>query len=148
MKDMDAASKLFTGLPEVFKALVDFALRKTGFHVITGSMKERNSESVARLPGMRKWYKKVSNDIVAELEVTDGDTTAKMLVALENQTTMSNVMAGRSLMATAVRWDCWRREMKRTHSAHKELKSSQDLLDGVLPGDQMTPPLLLVVHLG
>ena len=148
MKDMDAATKLFTGLPEVFTALVDFALRKTGFHVVAGSLKERNSESVAHLPGMRKWYKKVSNDIVAELEVTDGDVTAKMLVALENQTCMSNVMTGRNLMATAVRWDNWRRETKRDHKARKELKSSQELLDGVLPGDRMTPPLLLVIHFG
>ena len=148
MKDMDAASKLFTGLPEVFTALVDFALRKTGFHVVPGSMRERNSESIARLPGMRKWYKKVSNDIVAELDVTDGDVTATMLVALENQTNASNVMAGRNLMATAVKWDNWRRETKRDHKARKELKSSQELLDGVLPGDRMTPPLLIVVHFG
>ena len=143
MKNMDAASKLFTGLPEVFCDLVDFALRKTGFKVVRGSLKERNTETIAR-----RWYKKVSNDVVQELQVTNGDVTSTLLVALENQTSTSAIMAGRSLMATTIRWDTWRREMKREHRANKEFKSPQELLDGVLPGDRMTPVMVLVVHFG
>ncbi len=143
MKNMDAASKLFTGLPEVFCDLVDFALRKTGFNVVRGSLKERNPETIAR-----GWYKKVSNDVVAELQVTNGDVTSTLLVALENQTSTSAIMAGRSLMATTIRWDSWRREMKREHRANKEFKSHQELLDGVLPGDRMPPVMVLVVHFG
>ena len=148
MKDMDAAAKLFTALPGVFSDLVDFALRKTGFKVIPGSLKERNVETITQLSGMRGWYKKVFNDVVMELEITNGDVTATMLVALENQSRVSNIMAGRNLMATASRWDGWRREMKRIHSARKELKSSQEILDGVLATDRMTPTLLLVLHFG
>ncbi len=143
MKNMDAASKLFTGLPEVFCDLVDFALRKTGFKVVRDSLKERNAETIAR-----GWYKKVSNDTVAELQVTDGNVTATLLVALENQTSTSAIMAGRSLMATTVRWDTWRREMKYGHLKRKELQTSQEMLDGVLPGDRMTPVMVLVVHFG
>ena len=148
MKDMDAASKLFTGLPEVFMDLVDFALRDTGFHVVRGSLKERNAETIARLQGVRSWFKKVSNDIVAELQVTDGDVTTKLLVALENQTCTSAVMAGRSLMSTAIRWDGWRRELKQLHKSRKELKSHQEVLDGVLPSDRMIPVMILVIHFG
>ena len=143
MKNMDAASKLFTGLPEVFCDLVDFALRKTGFKVVRDSLKERNTETIAR-----GWYKKVSNDVVAELQVTDGNVTATLLVALENQTSTSAIMAGRSLMATTVRWDAWRREMKHDHLKRKELQTSQEMLDGVLPDDRMTPVMVLVVHFG
>ena len=73
MKNMDAPAKLFTGLPEVFCDLVDFALRDTGFKVVRGSLKERNAESIAQLRGVQTWFKKVSNDVVAELKVTDGD---------------------------------------------------------------------------
>ena len=40
MKNMDAASKLFTGLPEVFCDLVDFALRETGFKVVRDSLQQ------------------------------------------------------------------------------------------------------------
>ncbi len=143
MKNMDAASKLFTGLPEVFCDLVDFALRETGFKVVRDSLKERNTETIAR-----GWYKKVSNDVVAELQVTDGNVTATLLVVLENQTSTSAIMAGRSLMATTVRWDAWRREMKHNHLKRKELQTSQEMLDGVLPGDRMTPVMVLVVHFG
>ena len=143
MKNMDAASKLFTGLPEVFCDLVDFALRETGFKVVRDSLKERNTETIAR-----GWYKKVSNDVVAELQVTDGNVTATLLVALENQTSTSAIMAGRSLMATTVRWDAWRREMKHNHLKRKELQTSQEMLDGVLPDDRMTPVMVLVVHFG
>ncbi len=145
---MDEASKLFTGVPEVFSDLVDFALKGTGFKVVRGSLIERNAESIARLRGMRAWFKKVSNDVVAELQVTDGDVTTSMLVVLENQTSTSAVMAGRSLMSTAVRWDVWRREMKHLHRGRKELKTSQEMLDGVLPGDRMMPVMVIVVHFG
>ncbi len=148
MKNMDEASKLFTGLPEVFCDLVDFALKGTGFRVVRGSMKERNAESIAQLRGVQTWFKKVSNDVVAELKVTDGDVTTTLLVALENQTSTSTVMAGRSLMSTAIRWDSWRREMKNDHIKRKELKTHQELLDGVLPGDQMAPVMIIVVHFG
>ena len=148
MKNMDDAAKLFTALPEVFTDLVDFALRKTGFKVVRGSLKERNAESIAQLQGLRKWYKKVCSDVVTELEITNGDVTATMLVALENQSNMSNIMAGRSLMTTAARWDCWRRGMKRFHRMRKELRTSQDVLDGVLPSDRMAPTFILVVHFG
>ena len=148
MKNMDEASKLFTGLPEVFCDLVDFALQDTGFKVVRGSLKERNAESIAQLRGVQTWFKKVSNDVVAELKVTDGDVTASLLVALENQTNTSAVMAGRSLMSTAIRWDDWRREMKRLHKKRNELKKHQELLDGVLPDDRMMPVMILVVHFG
>ncbi len=148
MKHMDAAAKLFMALPEVFSDLVDFALRKTGFKVVRGSLRERNAEVIALMRGSRKWYKKVSNDVVAELEITNGDVTATMLVALENQSRVSVVMAGRSLLTTAARWDEWRRAMKRFHHARQELKTSQEVLDGVLPHDRMTPTLVLVVHFG
>ncbi len=145
---MDEASKLFTAVPEVFSDLVDFALKGTGYKVVRGSLKERNAESIARLRGMRAWFKKVSNDVVAELLVTDGNMTTTLLVALENQTSTSTVMAGRNLMSTAVRWDGWRRDMKHLHSGRKELKTHQEMLDGVLPGDRMTPMMVLVVHFG
>ncbi len=148
MKNMDEASKLFTGLPEVFCDLVDFALRGTGFRVVRGSLKERNAESIAQLRGVQTWFKKVSNDVVAELKVTDGDVTTTFLVALENQTNTSTVMAGRSLMSTAVRWDSWRRETKNDHLKRQELKTHQELLDGVLPDDRMVPVKILVVHFG
>ena len=148
MKNMDAAAKLLMALPEVFSDLVDFALRKTGFKVVRGSLKERNAEAIAQLKGLRSWYKKVCNDVVTELEITNGAVTAKMLVALENQSRMSNVMAGRSLMTSAARWDGWRRETKRNHLARKELKKPQEVLDGVLPTDRMTPTFVLVVHFG
>ena len=148
MKNMDAAGKLLTALPEVFSDLVDFALRKTGFKVVRGSLKERNVEAIAHLRKPKRRYKKVSNDVVKELEITNGAVTAKMLVALENQSSVSNVMAGRSLLASAVRWDDWRRETKRNHKAKKELKTPQEVLDGVLPSDRMMPTFVLVVHFG
>ncbi len=148
MIGMDAASKLLMALPDVLSDLVDFALRKIGFKVVRGSLRERNPEAIAQLRKQKSWYRKVCNDAVTELEVTDGDVTATMLVLLENQSCASNVMAGRNLLATGARWDCWRREMKRIHQARKELHSSQELLDGVLPGDRMTPFLTLVVHFG
>ncbi len=145
---MDAAAKLLMALPEVFSDLVDFALRKTGFKVVRGSLKERNAEAIAQLKGLRRMYKQVCNDVVAELEITNGVVTAKMLVALENQSRVSNVMAGRSLMTSAVRWDGWRRDTKRKHIARKELKKPQEVLDGVLPTDRMAPTFVLVVHFG
>ena len=80
MKNMDAAAKLLMALPEVFSDLVDFALRKTGFKVVRGSLMERNAEAIAQLKGLRSWYKKVCNDVVTELEITNGAVTAKMLV--------------------------------------------------------------------
>ena len=145
---MDAAAKLFTALPEVFADLVDFALRKTGFKVVRGSLKERNAEAIAQLRKPKRRYKKVSNDVVMELEITNGAVTANMLAVLENQSSVSNVMAGRSLLTSAVRWDDWRRETKRKHIARKELKKTQELLDGVLPTDRMMPMFVLVVHFG
>ena len=148
MKNMDAAAKLFTALPEVFADLVDFALRKTGFKVVRGSLKERNTEAIAQLRKQKRWYKTVRNDVVEELEITNGTVTADMLVVLENQSSVSNVMAGRSLLTSAVRWDDWRRETKRKHIARKELKKTQELLDGVLPTDRMMPMFVLVVHFG
>ena len=148
MRNMDAAAKLFTVLPEVFSDLVDFALRKTGFKVVRGSLKERSVEAIAQLQKPRRRYKKVSNDVVMELEITNGAMTANMLVLLENQSRVSNVMAGRSLLTSAVRWDDWRRETKRNHIKKKELKEPQELLDGVLPTDRMMPMFVLVVHFG
>ena len=148
MRNMDAAAKLFTALPEVFSDLVDFALRKTGFKVVRGSLKERSVEAIAQLRKPRRRYKKVSNDVVMELEITNGTMTANMLVLLENQSRVSNVMAGRSLLTSAVRWDDWRRETKRNHIEKKELKEPQELLDGVLPTDRMMPMFVLVVHFG
>ena len=148
MKNMDAAAKLFTALPEVFADLVDFVLRKTGFKVVRGSLKERSVEAIAQLRKPRRRYKKVSNDVVMELEITNGTMTANMLVVLENQSGVSNVMAGRSLLTSAVRWDDWRRETKRDHAAKKELKKPQEVQDGVLPSDRMAPTFVLVVHFG
>ena len=55
MKNMDAAAKLLMALPEVFSDLVDFALRKTGFKVVRGSLKERNAEAISQLKGLRSW---------------------------------------------------------------------------------------------
>ena len=123
-------------------------MKGTGFKVVRGSLKERNAESIARLRGMRAWFKKVSNDVVAEMQITDGNVMTPLVVALENQTSTSTVMAGRNLMSTAVRWDVWRREMKRLHRGRKELTTSQEMLDGVLPSDRMTPVMVLVVHFG
>ena len=148
MRNMDAAAKLFTALPEVFADLVDFALRKTGFKVVRGSLKERNTEAIAQLRKQKRWYKTVRNDVVEELEITNGAVTANMLVVLENQSGVSNVMAGRSLLTSAVRWDDWRRETKRDHAAKKELRTPQEVLDGVLPSDRMAPTFVLVVHFG
>ena len=145
---MDAAAKLLMALPEVFSDLVDFALRKTGFKVMRGSLKERNTEAIAQLRKQKRWYKTVRNDVVEELEITNGTVTADMLVVLENQSSVSNVMAGRSLLTFAVRWDDWRRETKRDHVAKKELRTPQEVLDGVLPSDRMAPTFVLVVHFG
>ena len=148
MENMDAAAKLLMALPEVFTDLVDFALRKTGFKVVRGSLKERNAEAIAQQQGLKRWYKKICNDVITELEITNGIVTAKMLVALENQSHMSSIMPGRNLMTTAVRWDNWRREMKQFHRMRKELKTPQEVLDGVLLTDRMAPTLVLVVHFG
>lgn len=148
MRNMDEAAKLFTALPEVFTDLVDFALRKTGFKVVRGSLKERNVEAIAQLRKQKRRYRKVCNDVVTEMKITDGDVTLNMLVALENQSRMSSIMAGRNLLTTAAWWDSWRREMKRLHRARNELKTPQEVLDGVLPTDRMAPPLVLVVHFG
>ena len=145
---MDEAAKLFTALPEVFTDLVDFALRKTGFKVVRGSLKERNVEAIAQLRKQKRRYRKVCNDVVTEMKITDGDVTLNMLVALENQSRMSSIMAGRNLLTTAAWWDSWRREMKRLHRARNELKTPQEVLDGVLPTDRMAPTLVLVVHFG
>ena len=67
MKGMDAASKLLLSNKAVAKDALNYILRKSGYTVVEGSMQLRNPEAVAKLPGLKNLYKKISNDVVWEL---------------------------------------------------------------------------------
>ncbi|MBR5078331.1 MAG: hypothetical protein IKX30_06270, partial [Victivallales bacterium] len=69
MSGMDAASKLLMANEAVAKDAVNFILRKSGYAVVEGSMQLRNTEAIAKIPGIRRLYKKICNDVVWELDV-------------------------------------------------------------------------------
>ena len=148
MKDMDAASKLFIAHPKVSRDAMNFLLRKSGYKVVARSMRERNSEAIARLHGAKRLYKKNSSDVVWELDVQKGKRKTHLLVAMENQSVSSAVMPLRSQLTTAIRGAAWRQTMADMHKERNELKSAQELLDGILPGDRLPPVLPLTIHFG
>ena len=148
MKDMDAASKLFIAHPRVSRDAVNFVIRRSGYKVVARSMQERNIEAIARLHGAKRLYKKNSSDVVWEMDVKNGRHKAHLLVAVENQSVASYVMPLRSQLTTAIRGAAWRQTMTDMHKERKELKTAQELLDGVLPGDRMPPVLPLTIHFG
>ena len=148
MRNMDAASKLFIAHPRVLKDTVDFVLRRNGYTVVADSMQERNIEAIARMHGSKRLYKKNSSDIVWELDVEKDGRTTHLLVAVESQSATSTVMPLRSLLTVALRYAAWRQSIKDMHKERNELKTSQELMDGVLPGDRMPLILPLTIHFG
>ena len=148
MRNMDAASKLFIAHPRVSKDAVDFVLRRNGYTVVADSMQERNIEAIARMHGSKRLYKKNSSDIVWELDSEKDGRTTHLLVAVESQSATSTVMPLRSLVTVTLRCAAWRQTMKDMHNERNELKTSQELMDGVLPGDRMPLILPLTIHFG
>ena len=148
MSGMDAASKLLMANKALAKDAIDFILRNSGYAVVESSMQQRNAEAVAKMPGLKNLYKKISNDVVWELEVTDGGPPVTILAAFENQSYPSRVMPARGLLSTTVRVLAWRQEMEDAHKARRELISKEERLDGVLEGDKPTPVLPATVYFG
>ena len=148
MSGMDAASKLLMANEAVAKDAINFILRKSGYAVVEGSMQLRNAEAVAKLPGLKNLYKKISNDVVWELAVTNGGPPVTILAAFENQSYPSCIMPMRGLLSTTVRMLAWRQETKDMRKAHRELHSTQERLDGVLAEDRPTPVLPATIYFG
>ncbi len=148
MRNMDAASKLFIAHPKVSRDAVNFVLRGSGYKVVARSMQERNIEAIARLHGAKRLYKKNSSDVVWELDARKGKNKTHLLVAMENQSVTSSVMPLRSQLTTAIRNAAWRQTMMDIHKERNELKTPQELLDGILPGDHLPPVLPLTIHFG
>ena len=148
MKGMDAASKLLMANEAVAKDAINFILRKSGYAVVEGSMQQRNSEAVAKLPGLKNLYKKISNDVVWELDVTDGGPPVRLLAAFENQSYPSRVMPLRGQLSTTVRMLAWRQATEDKHKAWRELRNEEERLDGVLAEDRPTPVLPATVYFG
>ena len=148
MSGMDAASKLLMANEAVAKDAINFILRKSGYAVVEGSMRQRNAEAVAKMPGLKNLYKKISNDVVWELEVTNGGPPVTILAAFENQSYPSCIMPVRGLLSTTVRMLAWRQETEDLHKARRELRSTQERLDGVFTEDRPTPVLPATVYFG
>ena len=148
MSGMDAASKLLMANEAVAKDAVNFILRDSGYVVVEGSMQQRNAEAVAKMPGLRNLYKKISNDIVWELEVTDGGPPVAILAAFENQSYPSRIMPLRGQLSTTVRMLAWRQETEDEHKARRDFTSYEERLDGVMEGDKPTPVLPATVYFG
>ena len=148
MSGMDAATKLLMANEAVAKDAINFILRKSGYVVVEGSMLQRNAEAIAKLPGLKNLYKKISNDVVWELEVTDGGPPMTILAAFENQSYPSCIMPVRGLLSTTVRMLAWRQETKDMHKARHELRTEQERFDGVLKEDRPTPVLPATVYFG
>ena len=148
MSGMDAASKLLRANEAVAKDAIDFILRDSGYAVVEGSMQQRNAEAVAKMPGLKNLYKKISNDVVWELEVTDGGPPVAILAAFENQSYPSRIMPLRGQLSTTVRMLAWRQETEDEHKARRELREEEERLDGVLAEDRPTPVLPATVYFG
>ena len=149
MRDMDSASKLLMAHEKMAMHTIDFILRKSGYAVVEGSMQRRPAEAIAKIPGLKLLYKKVCNDIVWELEVAAADgPPVRLLAAFENQSYPSLVMPFRGLMSVTVRMAAWRQETEDMHNDRQELHSHQEVMDGVLPGDKMTPFIPMTVYFG
>ncbi len=148
MSGMDAASKLLMANEAMAKDAINFILQDSNYSVVEGSMQMRNAEAIAKLPGLRNLYKKISNDVVWELEVTDGGPPVAILAAFENQSYPSRIMPVRGLLSTTVRVLAWRQETEDGHKARRELRSAQERLDGVLAEDRPTPVLPATVYFG
>ena len=148
MSGMDAASKLLMANKAVAKDAINFILRKSGYTVVEGSMQQRNAEAIAKLPGLKRLYKKISNDVVWELDISDGGPPVRLLAAFENQSYPSRIMPLRALLSTTVRMLAWRQETKDMHKAQHELRKTEERLDGVLEGDKPTPVLPATVYFG
>ncbi len=148
MSGMDAASKLLMANEAVAKDAINFILRDSGYAVVEGSMQMRNAEAVAKLPGLRNLYKKISNDVVWELEVTDGCLPVTILAAFENQSYPSRIMPVRGLLSTTVRMLAWRQATEDMHKAQRDFTSDEERLDGVMEGDKPTPVLPATVYFG
>ena len=148
MSGMDAASKLLMSNKAVATDALNFILRKSGYTVVEGSMQLRNPEAIAKLPGLKNLYKKISNDVVWELDVTDGGPPVRLLAAFENQSYPSRIMPMRGLLSTTVRMLAWRQETEDAHKARREFSSEEERLDGVMEGDTPTPVLPATVYFG
>ena len=148
MSGMDEASKLLMANEAVAKDAINFILRKSGYSVVEGSMRQRNAEAIAKLPGLKRLYKKISNDVVWELDVSDGGPPVRLLAAFENQSYPSRIMPLRALLSTTVRMLAWCQETKDAHKAQHELRKTEERLDGVLEGDRPTPVLPATVYFG
>ena len=148
MSGMDAASKLLMANEAVAKDAIDFILRDSGYAVVEGSMQQRNAEAVAKMPGLKNLYKKISNDVVWELEVTDGGPPVAILAAFEHQSYPSRIMPLRGQLSTTVRMLAWRQETEDEHKARRELREEEERLDGVLAEDRPTPVLPATVYFG
>ncbi len=148
MSGMDAASKLLMANKAVAKDAIDFILRKSGYKVVESSMQQRNPEAIAKLSGLKRLYKKISNDVVWELDVSDGGPPVRLLVAFENQSYPSRLMPMRGLLSTTVRMLAWRQETKDAHKAQHELRTDEERLDGILEEDTPTHVLPATVYFG
>ena len=148
MSGMDAASKLLMANEAMAKDAINFILQDSNYSVVEGSMQMRNAEAIAKLPGLRNLYKKISNDVVWELEVTDGGPPVAILAAFENQSYPSRIMPVRGLLSTTVRVLAWRQETEDEHKARRDFTSEEERLDGVREGDRPTPVLPATVYFG
>ncbi len=149
MRDMDSASKLLMAHEKMAMDTIDFILRKSGYAVVEGSMQRRPAEAIAKIPGLKRLYKKVCNDVVWELEIAAADgPPVRLLAAFENQSYPSLVMPFRGLMSVTVRMAAWRQETEDMHNERQELHSRQEVMDGVLPDDKMTPFIPMTVYFG
>ena len=151
---MDAASKLLMANETVATDVINFILRKSGYAVVPGSMQQRNPEAIARLPCLKtlcrkeRLYKKVCNDVVWELDISDGGPPVRLLAAFENQSYPSRVMPLRGQLSTMIRMLAWRQETEDMHKAKRELRSAEERLDGILEGDRPTPVLPVTIYFG
>ena len=148
MKGMDAASKLLMSNKAVARDAIDFILRKSGYTVVESSMQQRNPEAIAKLPELKNLYKKICNDVVWELDVTNGGPPIRLLATFENQSYPSCIMPMRGLLSTTVRMFAWRQETEDAHKARRELHSVQERMDGVLVSDRPTPVLPATIYFG
>ena len=148
MSGMDAASKLLMANEAVAKDAINFILRKSGYAVVDGSMQQRNPEAIAKISGLKRLYKKICNDVVWELNISDGGPPVRLLAAFENQSYPSRIMPLRGQLSTTVRMLAWRQETKDAHKARHELRNEEERMDGVLEGDRPTPVLPATIYFG
>ena len=85
MSGMDAASKLLMSNKAVARDALNFVLRNSGYTVVEGSMQLRNPEAIAKLHGLKNLYKKISNDVVWELDVTNGGPPVRLLAEIDRR---------------------------------------------------------------